>query len=525
VNAEIIAAEKAIEATVEEAKLKFKSETVLMPLLYDDGMLNRSGKRTRVQTEPPIGNYAIYTRMISDTRYSCVMTESGKLIDFGRTEDVANVTVEQLDNFFSRLRDRFDYEMNEPHEWVDFMGAAVMNKIAEADEHNAVVKVYREEKKQAERAEQEKQRRIEENQKAEAFENKLDEIEKGILSGEKIDVEVEKYKDPNPLLALFERHKMTIPPKTKGWITKKLTAFQVKGVEINTWAYMKKNNEKISDVYMSAIFELRDRIILKNREKQIQEPEKAVETTIEPQTEPQKEFEIRPDYSITDEKLREFGYPYDGMFPLSEVKAAELYDSSLPIYLLYPDGTESLVIERSEILTHEGMYGVERDDFKASMIYADMQKFKNCEQELLSGGEMFAVYQVRDGVKSRFMSLKELEKSGGEVDFKNYDLIYADSYAGESLDSIFKRFNCNNPADYHGHTLSMSDVVVTSRGGDISAFYSDRFGFERLQNFTGKETPVKQKQSLINKLHTKQQQISNGQVRDKTAKTNREGLE
>jgi hypothetical protein len=50
-------------------------------------------------------------------------------------------------------------------------------------------------------------------------------------------------------------------------------------------------------------------------------------------------------------------------------------------------------------------------------------------------------------------------------------------------------------------------------------------GFERLQNFTGKETPIKQKQSLINKLHTKQQQISNGQIRDKTVKTNREELE
>jgi hypothetical protein len=171
------------------------------------------------------------------------------------------------------------------------------------------------------------------------------------------------------------------------------------------------------------------------------------------------------------------------------------------------------------------MYGVERDDFKASMIYADMQKFKTYENELFSGGEMFAVYQVRDGVKFRFMSLKELEKSGGTVDFKNYDLIYADSYAGESLDSIFKRFNCNNPEDYRGHTLSMSDVVVTSRGGDISAFYSDRLGFERLQNFTGKETPIKQKQSLINKLHTKQQQIAAEQTKDKFNKQSREGLE
>jgi hypothetical protein len=71
----------------------------------------------------------------------------------------------------------------------------------------------------------------------------------------------------------------------------------------------------------------------------------------------------------------------------------------------------------------------------------------------------------------------------------------------------------------------MSDVVVTSRGGDISAFYSDRFGFERLQNFTGKETPIKQKQSLINRLHTKQQQIAAEQTKDKSNKQSREGLE
>ena len=44
-------------------------------------------------------------------------------------------------------------------------------------------------------------------------------------------------------------------------------------------------------------------------------------------------------------------------------------------------------------------------------------------------------------------------------------------------------FNDNPPADYKAHSMSVSDVIITNRGGDMQAYYVDRFGFAELPDF------------------------------------------
>ena len=51
---------------------------------------------------------------------------------------------------------------------------------------------------------------------------------------------------------------------------------------------------------------------------------------------------------------------------------------------------------------------------------------------------------------------------------------------------VYKRqavFNDNPPADYKAHSMSVNDVIITNRGGDMQAYYVDRFGFAELPDF------------------------------------------
>ena len=47
------------------------------------------------------------------------------------------------------------------------------------------------------------------------------------------------------------------------------------------------------------------------------------------------------------------------------------------------------------------------------------------------------------------------------------------------LEEVFRKFNMDRPADFTGHSLSVSDVVVVRD----QAFYVDSFGFKPLPEF------------------------------------------
>ena len=43
------------------------------------------------------------------------------------------------------------------------------------------------------------------------------------------------------------------------------------------------------------------------------------------------------------------------------------------------------------------------------------------------------------------------------------------------------------PTDYHGHSLSVSDVIALKRNGEVSVHYVDSIGFKDLQGFLDKQ--------------------------------------
>ena len=53
----------------------------------------------------------------------------------------------------------------------------------------------------------------------------------------------------------------------------------------------------------------------------------------------------------------------------------------------------------------------------------------------------------------------------------------------ELLEQLYQKFNRARPLDYHGHSLSVSDVIMLNQDGKISAHYVDSIGFKELPGF------------------------------------------
>ena len=147
------------------------------------------------------------------------------------------------------------------------------------------------------------------------------------------------------------------------------------------------------------------------------------------------------------------------------------------------------------------------------------------EQKLLSSGEkQFGIYQItaRDPEHDyRFMNLDFVKRHGMEVNRADYELVYtAPLTEKDTLEAIYERFNIQCPADFTGHSLSVSDVVVLNDGSTVKAYYVDSIGFAELSDFFKERNMDLQKENLLNEklqeieIFDKPGLFSNGRLRD-----------
>ncbi len=113
----------------------------------------------------------------------------------------------------------------------------------------------------------------------------------------------------------------------------------------------------------------------------------------------------------------------------------------------------------------------------------------------------FAIYQLGRGTGTediRFMDMEYLSRKGIAVQRSNYDQVYAAPMAFEAgkdeqdhLNDLYFRFNCDQPQNFRGHSLSVSDIVALKRDGQVSCHYVDRWGFKEIPGFLQRENPLR----------------------------------
>ena len=214
-----------------------------------------------------------------------------------------------------------------------------------------------------------------------------------------------------------------------------------------------------------------------------------------------------PDTSIGFLEMYQYGYT-DGnaMLPLTKERAMELFMQDVPVFLLYGDNTEAMALDAEDISSHTGVFGVEREEWDAVRGVVTLSEQADTEKLFLENPQdAFLIYQIRRGGELdayRFMNYDYLQSKGVTPERGGYDAIYTGGFmdygnARTNLDMIYQRFNVDHPADFKGHSLSVSDVVAIRKDGAVSCHYVDSIGFRELPNFLKPENYLKNVEMLL----------------------------
>ena len=238
-----------------------------------------------------------------------------------------------------------------------------------------------------------------------------------------------------------------------------------------------------------------------------EDPQPEVETekpNVEDELPPLPELEQgypMPDTSIGFLEMYQYGYT-DGnaMLPLTKERAMELFMQDVPVFLLYGDNTEAMALDAEDISSHTGVFGVEREEWDAVRGVVTLSEQADTEKLFLENPQdAFLIYQIRRGGELdayRFMNYDYLQSKGVTPERGGYDAIYTGGFmdygnARTNLDMIYQRFNVDHPADFKGHSLSVSDIVALKQNGVVSCHYVDSIGFRELPNFLKPENYLK----------------------------------
>lgn len=108
----------------------------------------------------------------------------------------------------------------------------------------------------------------------------------------------------------------------------------------------------------------------------------------------------------------------------------------------------------------------------------------------------------------------------------NYELVYSASLSPSDvrdqaaiLDSLYARFNLDRPEGFHGHSLSVSDVIALKQNGRVTCYYTDSFGFEKLLDFNPPENALRNAEmAMEDDLNMLDGIINNGPKEEKALK-------
>lgn len=109
---------------------------------------------------------------------------------------------------------------------------------------------------------------------------------------------------------------------------------------------------------------------------------------------------------------------------------------------------------------------------------------------------IYRIYQLKGDEKYhgiRFEDRATLQKSGIQLGINDYNLVYEGNFndvEGDSFDdklnTLYDRFNFEQPEDFKGRSLSVSDVITIKNSKNESAYYVDSIGFTDIPEFFNK---------------------------------------
>ena len=148
-------------------------------------------------------------------------------------------------------------------------------------------------------------------------------------------------------------------------------------------------------------------------------------------------------------------------------------------------GFEEVTAEQVRDMSDDTWLRMPKEQMRA---YVELRTEKDLHEEMASLEEtqllympenQFGIYQIDpEGNARDYMFLSHDSLEDYEMRREDYRLEYvAPLTETDTLDAIYERFNINHPEDFQGHSLSVSDIVVMNRDGEVKAYFVDSFGF------------------------------------------------
>lgn len=106
---------------------------------------------------------------------------------------------------------------------------------------------------------------------------------------------------------------------------------------------------------------------------------------------------------------------------------------------------------------------------------------------LYNPADQYGIYQLREGESTQnilYLPMCFMRKKNFRVLKENYKLIYVGKMEeGMNPESIYIKLNNEHPDNFTGHSLSVSDVIVICRDGEITSYYVDACDFCEVPDF------------------------------------------
>lgn len=104
----------------------------------------------------------------------------------------------------------------------------------------------------------------------------------------------------------------------------------------------------------------------------------------------------------------------------------------------------------------------------------------------------FAVYQMKQAPETRqvrFRSYKTLQEKGIRIRQEDYEQVYMGTlHPQDTPENVRERLDMQLPRSFAGHSISVSDVLVFHRMGNIISYYVEKSGFTVIEGFIKSES-------------------------------------
>ena len=268
--------------------------------------------------------------------------------------------------------------------------------------------------------------------------------------------------------------------------------------QIAAWVADRKNYETLIQGALSEVCQTEKLSFIGNEEL----PSKHLAELLELRKNPPKLDKYpMPDVKAAPDALKKANCPdAAALLPICRDRAMELFAEGFTIYAIDEHGDPMMCFDEADLtaagdrpLALEKFEWEKSPSFRAQIRDSRIENQADREAAFLRyPGHAFAIYQGRsDGTDENryrlFTDLDGLQKLGMKPTRDHYDLIYTGALSDHPTvndpEDAFRVFNLERPADFGGHSLSVSDIVAFRRDGMVTYHYCDSVGFEKIPDF------------------------------------------